>query len=164
MKMQNLATAAATLAVLALVACGAPSTSSFVQKAAMSDMYEIEAGKIASQKGKSDAVKQFGQQMVDAHSKTTDELKGIVQSEKLDVDLPTKLDDSHQSMIDALNKASADDFDKTYAKQQVDAHQEAVDLFKSYSKDGDNASLKQFATKTLPVIQEHLEMAKKLPQ
>ena len=36
----------AAVATLLLVGCGAPSTTGFVQKAAMSDMYEIEAGKI----------------------------------------------------------------------------------------------------------------------
>jgi predicted outer membrane protein len=45
------------VATFALVSCGAPSTNDFVQKAAMSDMYEVEAGKIASQKGQSDAVR-----------------------------------------------------------------------------------------------------------
>jgi putative membrane protein len=102
--------------------------------------------------------------MVDAHSKTTEELKGIVASEKLKVDFPTTLDAKHQKLIDDLNAASNDDFDKTYAKQQVDAHQEAVDLFDSYAKNGDNAAVKQFAQKTLPVIQGHLAEAKKLPQ
>ena len=152
------------LATLFLVACGAPSTTDFVQKAAMSDLYEIEAGKIASQKGQSAPVKGFGQMMVAAHSKTTEELGGIVASEKLKVDLPSKLDAKHQKLIDNLNAISNEDFDKSYAKQQVDGHQEAVDLFNSYAKKGDNAALKQFAQKTLPVIQEHLAEAKKLPQ
>lgn len=150
------------LATLFLVACGAPSTTDFVQKAAMSDLYEVEAGKIASQKGQSAPVKGFGQMMVAAHSKTTEELGGIVASEKIKLDLPSKLDAKHQKLIDDLN--AADDFDKTYAKQQVDGHQDAVNLFDSYAKKGDNAALKQFAQKTLPVIQEHLAEAKKLPQ
>ena len=154
----------AALATVWLAACGAPSTTDFVQKAAMSDMYEVEAGNIASQKGQSAQVKGFGQMMVDAHSKTTEELKGIVASEKVKVDLPTKLDSKHQKLIDDLNAASGEEFDKTYAKQQVDGHDEAVKLFDSYAKDGDNAALKQFAQKTLPVIQEHLAEAKKLPQ
>lgn len=152
------------VATLSLVACGAPSTTDFVQKAAMSDMYEVEAGKIASQKGQSDAVKSFGQMMVDAHSKTTEELKGIVASENIKVDLPSKLDASHQKLIDDLNAASDADFDKIYAKQQIDGHQDAVNLFDAYAKKGDNAALKAFAQKTLPVIQQHLDAAKKLPQ
>ena len=142
----------AVVATLSLVGCGAPSTTDFVQKAAMSDMYEIESGKIATQKGETAPVKGFGEMMVDAHGKTTEELKGIVASEKIQVDLPAMLDAKHQKLIDDLNAASTADFDKTYAKQQVDAHQEAVNLFDAYAKKGDNAALKAFAQKTLPVI------------
>ena len=72
-----LITALAVLGSIALVSCGAPSASDFVQTAAMSDMYEVEAGKIAGQKGQSDAVKQFGQNMVKAHSQTSEELKDV---------------------------------------------------------------------------------------
>jgi putative membrane protein len=66
-------------------------------------------------------------------------------------------------LIDDLNSASAQDFDKTYAKQQVDAHQQAVDLFKKYAAKGDDTDVKQFAEKTLPTIEQHLEDTKKLP-
>jgi len=153
----------AALATMALAGCGAPSTPDFVQKAAMSDMYEVQAGKLAAEKGQSDAVKQFGTQMVDAHTKTTEELTGIVKTKNIKVDLPTKLDAKHQKLIDDLNSAPAKDFDKTYANQQVDAHQEAVHLFKKYAAKGDDADVKQFAEKTLPTIEHHLEDAKKLP-
>ncbi len=161
--MKNLwMTGLALAAALALASCGAPSTPDFVQKVAMSDLYEVAAGKIAAEKGQSEAGKQFGQHMVEAHSQTTQELKGIVQAENIKVDLPTELDSTHKQLIDELNAASAADFDKTYRKQQVKVHKQAVDLFESYAKKGDNAAVKQFAAKTLPVIEEHLETAKKL--
>ena len=153
----------AALASMMLAGCGAPSTPSFVQTAAMSDMYEVEAGKLAAEKGQADAVKLFGQQMVDAHTKTTEELAGIVKIKNIKVDVPTTLDAEHQKLIDDLNSASADSFDKTYSEQQVDAHQEAVDLFKKYAANGDDSDVKQFAEKTLPTIQHHLDEAQKLP-
>ena len=153
----------AVVASMALIGCGAPSTPEFIQKAGMSDMYEVQAGRLAAEKGQSDAVKQFGQQMVDAHTKTTEELTGIVKSKNIKVDLPANLDAKHQKLIDDLNSASAQDFDKTYAKQQVDGHQEAVHLLKKYAAKGDDADVKQFAEKTLPTIEHHLEEAKKLP-
>jgi len=124
-------------------------------------MYEVQAGKLAADKGQSDAVKQFSQQMVDAHTKTTEELIGIVKSKNIKVDLPTKLDAKHQKLIDDLNSASSQDFGQTYAKQQVDGHQEAVDLFKKYASSGDDADVKQFAEKTLPTIEHHLESQKR---
>ena len=80
------------LLALSLASCGAPSASDFAQKVAMSDMYEVEAGKIANQKGQSPLVKGFGQMMVEAHSKTTEDLKNIIANEKLKMDLPTKFD------------------------------------------------------------------------
>lgn len=163
MKYFKLPTVLAVVLTAALAACGAPTASEFVQKAAMSDIYEVEAGKIATKKGQSDQVKQFGQHMVEAHTKTTEELTAIVKSDNIKVELPTKLDSKHQNMIDDLNEAKLEDFDKVYAKQQVDGHQDAVDLFEKYAKKGDNANLKQFAEKTLSTIKEHLEAAKKLP-
>jgi putative membrane protein len=150
-------------AAIGLVSCGGPTTPDFVQKAAMSDRYEVQAGQIAAQRGQSDAVKQFGQHMVEAHTQTTKELKGIVQAENIKVDLPAGLDDTHKQLIDDLNSVSVNDFDKTYADQQVKAHKQAVDLFGSYAKSGDNAAVKQFASKTLPVIKQHLNDAQKLP-
>jgi putative membrane protein len=156
--------ALATLATLALVSCGAPSTPEFVQAVAMSDMYEVETGKIASERSQSDAIKQFGQQMVEAHTQTTEQLKGIVQAQSIKVELPTKFDEKHQRLIDDLNAAHPEDFDKTYAKQQVTAHQKADELFTKYAAKGDDAVVKAFAIKTLPVIKQHLEAAMKLPQ
>jgi putative membrane protein len=164
MKHPWLTAALALLVPLAVSACGAPSTSDFVQQAAMSDMYEVEAGKIAAAKGQSDAVKQFGQHMVEAHAQTTAELKGVVEAQKIDVTLPTALDEKHQRMIEDLNAAHETDFDKTYAKQQVGAHEKAVDLFAKYADKGDDPVVKAFAAKTLPVIKQHLEEARKLAQ
>ena len=161
MKTQLMA-AIAVCSTLALSACGAPTTPDFVQKAAMSDMYEIEAGKIATQKGQSDAVKQYGQKMTEMHTQTSNELKSIVEAEKINVQLPTKLDDKHQKMIDDLNEAKPEDFDDTYIDQQESAHGTAVDLFEDYAESGDNGAVKAFAAKTLPVIKDHLKEAEKL--
>jgi putative membrane protein len=160
--MRSLFLSAVVLLVpLALVACGAPSTPSFVQQAATSDMYEVEAGKIAADRGKSDEVKQFGQHMVEAHTHSTADLKGVIQAENIKVDLPGTLDQKHRLMIDDL--MAAHDFDRTYARQQIKAHEAAVEFFSEYAEKGDDAVVKAFAAKMLPEIKQHLEAAKALP-
>ena len=136
------------MATLALVSCGVPSTPDFVKKAASSDLYEVAAGKLASEKGQSEAVKTFGRHMVEAHGKTTEELKGIVQSEKLDVKLPTELNQKQQSMLEALTEAKPEEFDTLYIEQQIKAHKKAADLFDKYAERGENQALKQFAANT----------------
>ncbi|HVQ11426.1 MAG TPA: DUF4142 domain-containing protein [Methyloceanibacter sp.] len=124
----------------------------------------MAAGKVASEKGQSEAVKQFAQLMVEAHGKTNKELKGIVQAEKLDVELPSRLDRRRQKLIEALNKAKPEDFDALYDEQQVKAHDLAAGLYDGYAEQGGNAALKQFAANTLPAIRQQRREAEKLPQ
>jgi putative membrane protein len=157
-------TVLALLIPLTLVACGAPSAPDFVQQAAMSDLYEVEAGKIAAARGGSEAVKQFGQHMVEAHTHTTAELKGVVHAQNIKVDFPGALDAKHQLLVDDLMAAHEGEFDRTYARQQIKAHEAAVELFSKYADEGDDAVIKAFAAKTLPEIKQHLEEAKALPQ
>jgi putative membrane protein len=138
-----------------------PSTADFVKEVAISDMFEIEASKLAQQKGNA-AEKSFAAQMVTDHGKTSSELKEMVSSGKVEVQLPAALDSSHQSKLDKLKGASGADFSSEFDSMQVSAHKDAVDLFERYAKGGDNAALKAWADKTLPALRHHLEMAQNL--
>jgi putative membrane protein len=132
----------------------------FVKDAALGGMTEVELGKLAAQKGSSDAVKQFGQKMVDDHSKANDELKQVASNEKIDV--PDSLDSKHQSRIDKLSKLDGPSFDKAYIKDQVKDHKQDVSAFQNEAQGGTDPNVKQFAAKTLPVLQGHLSMVKDL--
>src|SRR6201747_734153 len=55
----------------------APKTEDFIKEAAMSDMLEIEAAKVAQQKGNADE-KKFAEQMITDHTKTSTELKEML--------------------------------------------------------------------------------------
>ena len=134
----------------------------FAEKVAISDMFEIETGKLAQQKGKNAEIKKFGEQMVRDHTKTSTELKELVNGGKVKVNLPTAMDSEHQDKLKQLQSASADQFDRTYATEQVKAHEDAVALFQNYSTSGENADLKNWAGKTLPALKEHLAHAKTL--
>ncbi|HVZ28648.1 MAG TPA: DUF4142 domain-containing protein [Rhizomicrobium sp.] len=136
-------------------------TKGFVNAAAMSDMYEVEAGNIAAQRG-SKAIQDFGKKMVVAHTETTNQLKSILASNKINVTPPAALDNRRQGMIDNLRGAKGADFDHRYIEQQVAAHKEAEILMRGYSKDGDNAAVKSFAGETLPKVSDHLAMAEQL--
>lgn len=134
----------------------------FVTGAAISDMYEVEAGKIAQQRATNPDVKAFAAKMVQAHTETTAKLKSILAGMKRQPAAPAHLDDRRQGLIDNLRGASAADFDARYMSQQVDAHKEALSLMKGYAKDGDNAAVKRFAASTASAVQDHLNMAEPL--
>jgi putative membrane protein len=138
-----------------------PSTDDFVKEVATSDMFEIESNKLGEQKGTAQE-KTFARQMVTDHTKTTGELKSMVESGKVKATLPTALDSSHQSKLDKLKSASGKDFSSDFDSYQVSAHKDAVSLFERYAKGGDNPELKDWAGKTLPTLQHHLEMAQEL--
>jgi putative membrane protein len=140
----------------------ASKTQDFVTIAGQSDMLEIESSKLALQKSDSDKTKTFAQKMIDDHTATSTELKGLVSSGKVKADAPSSLDKTHQAKLDKLAKLQGKDFTKQYDDMQVSAHKDAVSLFDRYAKDGDNPDLKAFAGKTLPHLQEHLKMAEDL--
>ena len=139
----------------------APTTADFVKEVAISDMFEIQSNTLAKDKGNA-AEKTFASQMVTDHTKTSTELKGLVSSGKVKAELPTELDSSHQSKLDKLKGESGKDFSSDFDSMQVSAHKDAVSLFERYAKGGDNADLKDWAGKTLPALQHHLEMAQGL--
>ncbi len=139
----------------------APTTADFVKVAATSDMTEIAASKIGRERGNAEE-KAFAAQMITDHTKTSSELKSLVAGEDVKADIPAALDSASQSKIDKLKNAKPDDFSSDFDSMQVGAHKDAVSLFERYAKGGDNPKLKDWAGKTLPTLQHHLEMAQNL--
>lgn len=135
----------------------APKTEDFIKEAAMSDMLEIEAAKIAQQKGNRKE-KTFAGQMITDHTKTSSELKGLVSGD-MKAAIPTALDDASQKKLDKLKASKPEDFAAEYDPMQVSAHKDATSLFERYAKGGDDPKLKDWASKTLPTLQHHLKMA-----
>jgi putative membrane protein len=161
----------------------------FSRMAAMSDRFEIASSRLAEQKSQNAEIKQFAQHMIRDHEKTSQELQVLmpqVQGTGAGVGSaypqgrePTgsgamvsvqggpqsdRLDQQHAALLQQLQQASGAEFDRLYVRQQITAHQQAVDMFRNYSQSGDNAQLKQWTAKTLPALQEHLQMAQRLQQ
>lgn len=139
----------------------APKTEDFVLEASASDKFEIASSKFALQKG-DDAVKTFAQQMITDHEKTSAELKALIDSGKVKGAPVPAITDDDKKRVDNLGKLEAADFNKEYVDEQVEAHEDAVDLFKRYSEEGENPELKAWAAKTLPALQHHYMMAQEL--
>jgi putative membrane protein len=139
----------------------APKTQDFVTQAAISDMFEIESSKLAQTKA-NEKSKTFAAKMIEDHTKTSTELKGLVSSGKVKAQIPTQMDDAHKKKLEKLQGLNGKDFNDQYADDQENAHEDAVSLFERYAKEGDNADLKAFAGKHLPHLKEHLKMAEQL--
>ncbi|MCX4065749.1 DUF4142 domain-containing protein [Pseudomonas sp. S1Bt30] len=137
----------------------AATSNDFVDDAAQSGITEVEAGKLALQKSSSADIKTFAQHMVDDHTKANQQLMALAKKHDLEVPDDAALMDKAKKAILEMRDES---FDKAYANNQVNAHEEAVELFKKEASSSDNAELKAFATEKLPTLEKHLQMAKEL--
>ena len=129
---------------------------SFITNATMANLKEIETGNLAIQKAQNADVKAFGKRMVDDHMKANEELSTILQDKKFKPSM-TASPDKHGDM---LKQASGSDFDKQYMSMMLMDHQKTITLFENASRNVKDPDIKAFATKTLPILQEHLTMAK----
>ncbi|NNM75914.1 DUF4142 domain-containing protein [Sphingomonas sp. ID1715] len=133
----------------------------FAAAAAASDLFEIESSKLAQSQGERAEVKSFAAMLVKDHTKSTADLKAIAAKEDLTLSPPTLAPDM-QSKIDALKSAKGAAFDTLYLTQQIPAHETALKLHQGYAQSGDNAVLKDFASKTSTVVSKHLDEARAL--
>lgn len=129
----------------------------FVLEAAMGGMAEVDLGHLASEKAQSDQVKQFAQRMVTDHGKANDELKALVASKQ--INLPTDSGAHHKAIKDRLSKLSGAAFDRAYMQEMVTDHRKDVNAFRKASTSGKDPDVKAWAAKTLPTLEEHLQMA-----
>lgn len=130
----------------------------FVRQAAIGGRAEVELGKIAQKKASTDSVRQFAQHMVDAHTRNSQQLMSA--GKGLNPELPKELDAEHLRIRDELNKKSGKDFDVAYIASQLQDHQRTANLLQWHISTGQNEVLKKYSIETLPVVMEHLDMAK----
>ncbi len=132
----------------------------FMMEAAMGGMKEVAMGRLAVERGMSEDVKKFGQQLVDDHTKANEELMQLAMAKGMT--LPTTLDAKHQMMVDKMAKMSGAAFDKAFNQEMVKDHKKDVALFQSEANKGMDAELKAFASKTLPTLKAHLGHAQEM--
>lgn len=138
----------------------------FIQNAAIGDMYEIAAAKVALKHARSPAIKEMAHRMMIDHTTSTHQLRSALQMIETDFgteDLPTAVDHRRRTMLEHLQTAPADKFDETYLDQQVLAHEETLTLLTAYRDDeGGNPQLRSYAAGAAPVVERHLERMKAL--
>lgn len=140
-----------------------PSTNSdqdFVSKAAQGNSAEVELGKLVAAKSKNPSVKQFAQMMVKDHTTALNELQELAQTKNLNFndDLP----DDAKALQTKLSSDTGKQLDKDYMDSMVEDHQKDVQEFTDKSQNSKDSDVKQWAGKTLPTLQKHLEKAQQI--
>ena len=134
-----------------------PAPESFLTDVIEGGSTEVALGKLAQTQSKNADIKKFGQMLVTDHSKANQEAAALVK--KLNFNQPTGMG-PHQSTYDKMKSLTGDDFDQEFVEDMVSDHEKDISTFQKESQNSTNADVKAFATKTLPVLQKHLDTVK----
>ncbi|OUL35846.1 hypothetical protein BV372_09655 [Nostoc sp. T09] len=132
----------------------------FVTEAAQGGLAEVQLGQLASQRGASNAVKQFGQRMVQDHSQANNQLQQLATQKGMT--LPTGIGNEREKVRQQLSKLSGTSFDRQYMNHMVQDRVKDVSLYQRQAQQGQNPDLKAFAAQTLPILQQHLQQARSI--
>ena len=134
----------------------------FIHTAALGGMTEVKLGELAARKGTRDDVKAFGQMMVQDHTAINANLRSLATQKS--VTLPETLDTEHQGMLDKLTALPDSEFDAAYIAAMLTGHKQVAQDFKAEAADTQDADLKSFVDKSLPVVEAHLKRITALKQ
>lgn len=136
------------------------STGKFIREATAGNRFEINSSQLALTRSLSPRVRDFARQMIRDHRQSDRQLRQTLRTAGLKK--PNGLDARSMRVLAELRAARGRAFERSYIDAQVDAHVRAVDLFRNYSRSGQNRQLKQFADETLPILKEHLRSVQHL--
>ena len=140
-------------------------TQTFVKTVPNANEFEIQSSRLAEEKAASTDVKAFAKKMIEDHTKAGEDFKAALSQGQTTASITPAgpaLQPKEQKMLDELKSASGDQFQAKYIEMQTDAHKDAVALFSTYAKSGDDPAMKEFAKKTLPVLKMHEKHVKEL--
>lgn len=129
----------------------------FVNDAAIGGLAEVQLGKLAMDKGTTDAVKSLGQRLMRDHQQLNTQLQQVAGKSRLQV--PAALDAKHQKMVQEFQQLSGARFDRKFLQDQVKDHEKDIAQFEAAAKSAKDPALRDFAERSLPTLREHLKMA-----
>lgn len=133
----------------------------FLVKAASGGMMEVALGRMAANQATHADVKAFGKMMANDHTTANEELKKLAEAKK--ISLPAIVGEDHQKHIDKLSDLKGAEFDREYMRLMVEDHEEDVEDFREAAQSNEaDAEVKAFASKTLTVLEKHLERARQI--
>jgi putative membrane protein len=134
-----------------------PTDKAFITKAAEINLGEVELGRMTEQKGNNQAVKDFGQRMIEDHTNAESQLQQLAKQEG--VMLPSQPGSAATNLHQQLSSVSGAQFDEMYIDHMLAGHKGAITVFENEIEHGQNPAIRAFAESVLPVIQDHVRIA-----
>jgi putative membrane protein len=136
-----------------------PVDANFVAQANLGAPFQIASGRIAEKKATTAEIRDYAHLMVVSHIPVVDGLNSILQRKRIVAPPETLLQGAYDSMIASLKSDAGTAFDRDYVEGQVDYQKGNAALFQYEIQNGADPGLKEFAQRTLPKIEDHLQRA-----
>lgn len=160
MKSLQAAALAAVLIGTATAAWAADTASQkFIKEAIEGSLAEVKMGELAQQNGQADDVKSFGKMLVTDHGAAAEEAKKV--AGQIGAAAPAEPNAKQKAMYDKMAKMKGADFDREFKKEMIADHKKDIAAFQKQAKMKNDPAV-DFAGKTLPTLQKHLDAAQKL--
>ena len=130
----------------------------FVEEVSAKNMAEINSARLALEEGGA-AVKAYANKIIEDHTEINSELRALSASANLEVSDEATLVDRAKTLM--LSVRDGQNFDEAYAENQINAHENSIELYQR-ATGSDNPAIASYASAKLPILQEHLRMANAL--
>lgn len=132
----------------------------FLTKAVSSNQFEIALGTQALKQSENESIKQYGQMLINDHTKVLEELQEAAATKKLV--LPNGMEENQASILKSLSILSGADFDNAFKDVAIKTHESAIALFEHAANNLNDQELRSWAAEKVPSLRSHLEQAKSL--
>jgi putative membrane protein len=132
----------------------------FITEAAKGNLGEVVMGTRAQNITENQEIRQYGLKLVEDHSAANQQLKPIAEANA--IPWPEQPTEEHQKLEQELSKLSGEEFDKKFMEEMVKDHEKDVEKYEKMAEKVEDEQLKEYVQATLPVLKEHLEMARKI--
>ena len=130
----------------------------WLKEAAEGEMKEITIGKMVSKHATQPSVRTFASRMVKDHTKATAQLKKLAASKGLT--LPHDMGKKNLETYHHLAQLPGSRMGHDYMMNMVEDHMQDVATFRKEAVHGDDRDVKAWAKQTIPVLQQHLSLAR----
>ena len=134
---------------------------------AVANRGEIEYSRAALEKLTSAELKEYARAMIADHEamlKEGDSLRQALRVAPQPSDRSRNLQEEQMKDVGDLRGESGDDANREFIEEQVDMHQETLDLLEDLDDDTNDPRLKAAVDKARPKVRQHLDRAKQLQE
>jgi putative membrane protein len=122
------------------------------------DRFEIEGGKLALMQSTTTAVVKLANTLVKDHTKSLKDSEALANT--LHTQIPSTPSFSQVWELKVVNSFSGADFDRWYSDLEVQDHKQDISEASDEVHNGKEAHVRLSARKELPVLKQHLRLAK----